>query len=382
MALYTTHSLLECARDFDSLFSGNLCEFAHRNRELNPYTVRFDPSTHMGTVLCSSSIAGIHFSLPGFMPVLDVKKGGTPDAPLNGVKYYVGEHGAFTSCMDEFGFPLSVQTKSTYGDGIKMLEKTENLTFIYPAITRHILDIMSFMFSKREDGCFWLSDNGIRIFSRGLGIEAVWEGTNVDNEFFYKLPIHAIYYLCTDRGFAMAQDDKQFVFKDMSECPRFIYVDKASYPNRRSNFFKPQYFMDGAEFQLKISIGFPVHIPECGTQDDAKKCDTVTLSPSGDGKLMLTFQDPKGNVVKTVECDDPFPSCLDKPLKTMARQQSICAVFMRGFEGTISLAKDQEDMDYLVLETTCRHPATSDHPLTALTDQDRSVHIRMVINVK
>lgn len=51
----------------------------------------------------------------------------------------------------------------------------------------------------------------------------------------------------------MAQDDRQFVFRDMTECPRYIYVDKGIYTQKRFQHLHPDYFGMTQCFSLKPS---------------------------------------------------------------------------------------------------------------------------------
>ena len=390
MKAYTTHSLLEYARDFDLRLICKRCEFSipTPTYEFKPYTIRHDYETCMGTVLCPSSLRGIYFSHSGFMPVLEVTTGEECEEDetkrdKSGVRYFVGEHCVLCADKDGFGFPLDKPIDNPYRDGIDMIEKVNHLTFTQPAITHLVFSIISFMLEKNEDGIAWLSDNGMRIFSRGLGVEVLWDGIDVEKETFSLFPIQALFYLCYGfDSFAMAQDDRQFVFRDMTECPRYIYVDKGVYTQKRFNHLHPDYFFDDAVFKLKTIGCFTVHIPECGTWRDVSGCDTVTICPQENGKLKIVFEDFKGNIVREVTCDVPCPTWFTKPVKTIHRQSRVCGVFMCGFDGMIGFAEDQEGTPYITIETTCKHPTESFHPLAAMTPEDKSVHVRIVANVK
>ena len=135
MEAYTTHSLLEYARDFDHLLTMKKCEYTYPQRDILPYTWRYDPNTSIGTILSASSFKGISFTHSGYMPVLEVIDGNETNETdnetreMNEVHYYVGDHCAFCFEKKGLGFPLNHDIKSTYRGGIEMLEKIDRLKF-------------------------------------------------------------------------------------------------------------------------------------------------------------------------------------------------------------------------------------------------------------
>lgn len=393
MEAYTTHSLLEYARDFEHLLTMKKCKYTYPQKDIPPYTWRYDPNTSLGMILSASSFKGISFTHSGYMPILEVIDGNETNetdnetSETNEVRYYVGDHCDF--CFEKKGFGLSLKhdIKSTYRDGIEMLEKLDRLMFHQPVMTHEVYALMSFMRHKNEDGIVWISEHGMRIFSRGMGIEVLPNDVDADKETFNPLPIQSIIYLCEGiDGFAMAQDDAQYVFKDMTEMPRYVYVDKRVYARNNLKDLKPDYFFQDALFQL-YSVGcFTVHIPSSGDLKDSIECDTVTISHcyNEEGKLLLTFKKVKGEVLKTVKCDAPFSAWLDKTLQTMHKQSDVSKLLFRGFDGVIKLMKDQDGSAYIMLETTCRYEPASQHPLAAMIKDSngRFVHARIVVPVK
>lgn len=393
MEAYTTHSLLEYARDFDHLLTMKNCEYTYPQRDIPPYTWRYDPNTSIGTILSASSFKGISFTHSGYMPVLEVIDGNETNETDNEtsetkeVRYYVGDHCAFCFEKKGLGFPLNHDIKSTYRGGIEMLEKIDRLKFHQPVMTHEVYSLMSFMRQKNEDGIIWISENGTRIFSRGMGIEVLPNYVDADKETFNPLPIQSVIYLCDGiDGFAMAQDDAQYVFKDMTEMPRYVFVDKSVYSQKNFKHLKPDYFFKDAMFHLHSVGCFTVHVPSSGDLKDSIECDTVTIShcPNEEGKLLLTFKKVKGEVLTTVKCDAPFSTWLDKKLQTMHKQSDISKILFRGFDGILKLMKDQKGSDYIMLETTCCHEPSSLHPLAAMIKDSywRPVHARIVVPVK
>ena len=155
MEAYTTHSLLEYARDFDRLLTMKNCEYTYPQRDIPPYTWRYDPNTSIGTILSASSFKGISFTHSGYMPVLEVIDGSETNetnetenetSETNEVRYYVGDHCAFCFEKKGLGFPLKHDTKSTYRVGIEMLEKIEHTDPFcgYPDVIRAL--------KAKEDG--------------------------------------------------------------------------------------------------------------------------------------------------------------------------------------------------------------------------------------
>ena len=393
MEAYTTHSLLEYARDFDHRLTMKKCEYTYPQKDIPPYTWRYDPNTSLGTIISASSFKGISFTHSGYMPILEVIDGNETNetdnetSETNEVRYYVGDHCAFCFEKNGFGLPLKHDIKSTYRGGIEMLEKLDRLTFHQPVMTHEVYALMSFMRQKNEDGIIWISEHGTRIFSRGMGIEVLPNDVDADKETFNPLPIQSVIYLCEGiDGFAMAQDDAQYVFKDMTEMPRYVYVDKSVYARKNFKYLKPDYFFKDAMFQLHSVGCLTVHIPASGDLKDSIECDTVTIShcSNEEGKLLLEFKKVKGEVLKTVKCDALFSAWLDKPLQTMHKQSDISKLLFRGFDGVIKLMKDQEGNDYIMLETTCRYEPASIHPLAAMIKESngRFVHARIVVPVK
>lgn len=393
MESYTTHSLLEYARDFDHRLTMKRCKYTYPQKDIPPYTWRYDPNTSIGTIISASSFRGISFTHSGYMPILEVIDGNETNetdnetSETNEVRYYVGDHCAFCFEKKGFGLPLKHDIKSTYRGGIEMLEKLDRLTFHQPAMTHEVYALMSFMRQKDEDGIIWISEHGTRIFSRGMGIEVLPNDVDAEKETFNPLPIQSVIYLCEGiDGFAMAQDDAQYVFKDMTEMPRYVFVDKSVYARKNFKDLKPDYFFNDALFQL-YSVGcFTVHIPSSGDLKDSIECDTVTISHcyNEEGKLLLTFKKVRGEVLKTVKCDAPFSAWLGKTLQTMHKQSDVSKLLFRGFDGVINLMKDQDGSDYIMLETTCRYEPSSQHPLAAMIKDSygRPVHARIVVPVK